>query len=216
METYKTLIDTAFKNAENNISKITNDIINMDGMSGTKTRHFYNNLLNTPDARYLEIGTWKGSSVCSAMCSNKANVICIDNWSEFGGPKSEFLTNFNKFRGQNNAYFIENDCYKVDVSTLPKFNIYMYDGNHTNESHYKALLHYYNCLDDVFIFIVDDWNWKSVRDGTVNSIKKLNLSVLYEKEIRLTWDESHTPPLIASQTWHNGIYVAILKKTSEV
>ena len=27
----------------------------------------------------------------------------------------------------------------------------MYDGNHTNESYYNALLYYYNCLD-VFIF----------------------------------------------------------------
>ena len=96
METYKTLVETSFQNAENNISKITNDIITMDGMSGTKTRHFYNNLLNTEDARYLEIGTWKGSSVCSAMCGNKAKVVCIDNWSEFGGPKAEFLVNFEK------------------------------------------------------------------------------------------------------------------------
>jgi hypothetical protein len=212
METYKTLIETAFINAENNISKNINDIINMEGMSGTKTRHFYNNLLNTEDSRYLEIGTWKGSSVCSAMCGNKAKVVCIDNWSEFGGPKSEFLVNFEKFKGENQAIFIENDCYKVDVSKLPKFNIYMYDGNHTNESHYKALLHYYNCLDDVFIFIVDDWNWKDVRDGTLNSIEKLKLKILYEKEIRLTWDNSHTPQPQAKDTWWNGIYVAILKK----
>jgi hypothetical protein len=212
METYKTLIEISFQNAENNLSKITNDIISIDGMSGTKTRHFYNNLLNIPDARYLEIGTWKGSSVCSAMCENKAKVICIDNWSEFGGPKNEFLVNFEKFKGENEATFIENDCYKVDVSILPKFNIYMYDGNHTNESHYKALLHYYNCLDDVFIFIVDDWNWKDVRDGTINSIQKLNLKVLYEKEIRLTWDDSHTSQPEASDTWWNGIYVAILQK----
>lgn len=212
METYKTLVETAFQNAENNISKITSDIINMDGMSGTKTRHFYNNLLNTENARYLEIGTWKGSSVCSAMCGNKAKVTCIDNWSQFGGPKNEFLVNFKKFKGENDAIFIENDCYKIDVSVLPKFNIYMYDGNHTNENHYKALSHYYECLDDVFIFIVDDWNWKDVRDGTINSIQKLKLKVLYEKEIRLTWDNSHTPGPTASQTWWNGIYVAILQK----
>ena len=212
METYKTLIETAFKNAENNISKNTNDIINMEGMSGTKTRHFYNNLLTTEDARYLEIGTWKGSSVCSAMCGNKAKVVCIDNWSEFGGPKLEFLVNFEKFKGENEATFIENDCYNVDVSVLPKFNIYMYDGNHTNESHYKALLHYYDCLDDIFIFIVDDWNWKDVRDGTINSIQKLNLKVLYDKEIRLTWDNSVTPEPDLSKTWWNGIYVAILQK----
>ena len=212
MNKYKYLIETAFKNAEDNISKITDDIISMEGMSGTKTRHFYNNLLNTEDARYLEIGTWKGSSVCSAMCGNKANVICIDNWSEFGGPKSEFLENFNKFKGNNNATFIENDCYQVDVSTLPKFNIYMYDGNHSNESHYKALLHYYECLDNIFIFIVDDWNWVDVRNGTYDSIKKLNLKVLYEKEIRLTWDNSVTPEPLLSKTWWNGIYVAILQK----
>lgn len=214
METYKILVETAFQNAENNISKITNDIIEMEGMSGIKTRHFYNNLLNTDNARYLEIGTWKGSSVCSAMCNNKAMVVCIDNWSEYGGPKTEFLVNFKKFKGENDATFIENDCFKVDVSKLPKFNIYMYDGNHSNESHYKALLHYYNCLDDVFIFIVDDWNWSDVRNGTLNSIHRLNLKVLYEKEVRLTWDNSYTPNQQSRDTWWNGIYIAILQKQS--
>jgi hypothetical protein len=216
MEAYKTLIENSFQNAENHISKITDDIIQMEGMSGTKTRHFYNNLLNTEDARYLEIGTWKGSSVCSAMCNNKATVVCIDNWSEFGGPKLEFIANFEKFKGENKAIFIEGDCFKINVSRLmtqiSKFNIYMYDGNHTNESHYKALLHYYDCLDDMFIYIVDDWNWEDVRNGTLTAIQNLNLKVLYENEVRLTWNNSHTPQPEASDTWWNGIYVAILHK----
>lgn len=213
MENYKNHIELSFQNAENNISKITQDIINMEGMTGINTRHFYNNLLNMPDARYIEIGTWKGSSVCSAMCGNKAEVVCIDNWSEFGGPKYEFLYNFEKFKGENDAMFIENDCFNVDVSTLSKFNIYMYDGNHTNESHYNALLHFYNCLDDIFIFIVDDWNWKDVRAGTLRSIEKLNLKNFYSKEIRTTNDDTH--PAWGSpeqQRWHNGIYVSILQK----
>jgi len=209
---YRTLVRTAFQNAEKGVSKITEEIINMDGMSGKKTRHFYNNLLNTDDARYLEIGTWKGSSVCSAMYKNKAKVVCIDNWSLYGGPKTEFLENFEKFKGDNDASFIEDDCFKVDVSALPKFNIYMYDGDHSYDSQYKALSHYYHCLDETFIFIVDDYNWWMVRDGTFDAIQKLNLKVLYEKEIRLTWNEDHTPQPLASQTWHNGIYVAILQK----
>ena len=212
MEYYINLVETASQNAENDSSKITNDIIQMDGMSGKKTRHFYNNLLNTEDARYLEIGTWKGSSVCSAMCNNKATVVCIDNWSEYGGPKREFLVNFEKFKGENDAIFIEDDCFKVDVSTLPKFNIYMYDGNHSHESQYKALSHYYECLDDIFIYIVDDWNCYLVRDGTIDAIRQLKLKVLYEKEIRLTWNNSHTPQPEASDTWWNGIYIVILQK----
>jgi len=207
-------IENAFEKAEKGQSKIDTEILNMEGMTGKKTRHFYNNLLNKDDARYLEIGTWKGSSVCSAMCGNKANVTCIDNWSEFDGPKDEFLKNFNKYKGENNANFIEQDCYKVDISQLSKFNIYMYDGNHTHDSHYKALIHYFNCLDDIFVFIVDDWNWIDVRNGTYDSIKKLNLSVLYEKEIRLTDNNSHTAEPIARETWWNGIYVAVLQKQS--
>ena len=207
-------IETAFEKAEKGESKITNEILTMQGMTGIKTRHFYNNILNIDDARYLEIGTWKGSSVCSAMCRNKANVVCIDNWSELGGPKDEFLMNFNTYKGENNAIFIEEDCFKVDISQFSKFNIYMYDGNHSNENHYKALVHYYNCLDDMFIFIVDDWNWKDVRNGTRESFKHLNLSILYEREIRTTNDDSHPEWGSEKQVqWHNGIYVTILQKS---
>jgi len=210
---YISLVFHALQFAENNQSKLPLEILEMEGMSGKKTRHFYNHLLNFEDARYLEIGTWKGSSVCSAMYGNSANVLCIDNWSEFGGPKAEFLHNFEKYKGKNQASFLEQDCFQVDVAKLRnKFNIFMYDGNHTRDSHYKALLHYYDCLDDEFIFIVDDWNWADVREGTYDAIKKLNIKILYEKEIRLTWDNSDTLQPIATETWWNGIYIGVLQK----
>ena len=211
-ELYKQHIDLCLQNAEAGQSKINSDILAMDGMTGTKTRHFYNNLLNTVDARYLEIGTWKGSSVCSAMNSNTAFVTCIDNWSEFGDARDEFLVNFDKYKGDNKASFIEANCFEVNVATLPKFNIFMYDGNHTEDSHYKALLHYYECLDDVFILIIDDWNWDCVRNGTSRAITNLNLKVMYEKSIRLTSDNSHSPMDEAAATWWNGIYIAVLQK----
>jgi len=207
-------IRTSFSNADGGVSKINQTLKDMEGMSGLKTRHFYNNLLDMQDARYLEIGTWKGSSVCSAMYGNRAKVVCIDNWSEFGGPKSEFITNFNNFKGNNEAYFIEADCFKVDVNNLPKFNIYMYDGNHTKDSHYKALHHYFPCLDDEFIFIVDDWNWKDVREGTMKCIKDLNLQKLFEHCIFTSFNNEHPEPGSELQkNWHNGIYVALLKKS---
>lgn len=212
MEKYKQLIEKSFANAELGNSKITDGILSIQGMSGTKTRHFYNSLLSVDGMRYLEIGTWKGSSVCSAMCGNNNTVVCIDNWSEFGGPKEEFLTNFNQFKGDNDARFIEDDCYNIDISTLPKFNIYMYDGNHTEDSHYRALKYYYECLDDVFIYIVDDWNCKEVRDGTERAIKELKCNVMYQHNIRLTWDDTHTPFNIAETSWWNGIFVAIIQK----
>ena len=214
MVAYITHVQKSMEAAKDEKSKVTPDILCMEGMSGILTRHFYNNIMSMDDARYLEIGTWKGSSVCSAMCNNKATVVCIDNWSEFGGPKQEFLENFEKFKGENNARFIESDCFAVDITTLPKFNVYMFDGNHEEESHYKALVHFYDCMDDEFIFIVDDWNWKKVRDGTRESFRKLNLEILYETEIRTTFDDTH-PPWGSNQqlAWHNGIFVAVIRKT---
>jgi hypothetical protein len=143
------------------------------------------------------------------MFENKAKVICIDNWSEFGGPKNEFISNFSKFKGENDATFIEKDCLSVDVKSLPKFNIYLYDGEHTYDSQYKALSYYLECLYETFIFIVDDWNFKTVRDGTLDAVKMLNLKILYKKEIFTTNTDSKWQ---ACSKWHHGIFVAVLQK----
>ena len=37
-------VEYAFEQAEQGVSNITPDIIAMEGMTGKKTRHFYNNL----------------------------------------------------------------------------------------------------------------------------------------------------------------------------
>jgi hypothetical protein len=203
-------VKLSLEEAEKNNSLITNEIINLDGMSGTKTRHFYNNIVrNTPDSRYLEIGTWKGSTTCAAMCGNTSTVLCIDNWVQFGGPKDEFIANFNNYKGANNATFLEKDCFNLDVKTLGKFNIYMYDGEHSRDSHFKALTYYYEALDDTFIYIVDDWNWVDVRQGTLDAIQHLGLEVEFCHEIRTTQNNSTTTD---RSGWWNGAYVAVLKK----
>ncbi len=198
-----------FENAENGISKIDNEIKGMEGMTGIKTRHFYNNLLTIEDSRYLEIGTWKGSSVCSAMCGNSSKILCVDNWSEFGGPKEEFLNNFEKYKGRNQATYIEVDCFSIDVNSIGKYNIYMYDGNHTYESHYKSLTYFIDSMEDEFILIVDDWNWEQVRSATNNSITDLNLTTLWSKEIKLNENNETTHD---RDGWWNGIAVFLLKK----
>jgi len=216
MTDYKNHITYSINSAQQDKSKITRDILNLEGMSGSRTRHLYNNLCSMEDCRYLEIGTWKGSTVCAAMCGNSASVTCVDNWSEFNGPKNEFLNNFYKFKGLNNANFIENDCFKIDVSSLPKYNIYLYDGDHSELSHYRALSYYINCLDDTFIYLCDDYNWKQVRDGTQSAIKDLGLNVLFETQIRTTNDDTHPPHGSALQKlWHNGIYISVLQKTKK-
>jgi hypothetical protein len=205
-------MEAAFRQADLGVSKITDEIVRLDGFSGMKTRHFYNNLLDRDDARYLEVGTWKGSSACSAMYKNKANVVLIDNWSEFNGPRDECLSNIVRFKGDNTVVFIEKDSWSVDVSKIPKRNIYMYDGDHDEQSHYRALTHFYECLDDVFTFVVDDWNWDRVRKGTFDAIRDLELNIIEEHEIRLSQDGSYTEQ---KDGWWNGIYACVLSKNKD-
>ena len=95
---------------------------------------------------------------------------------------------------------------------MGKFNIYMYDGNHTETSHFQALNHYLSCLDDEFIYLIDDWNWKPVRNGTIRSIKDNKCEILYQKVIRTTDDNSHANPSGQNSDWHNGISIFVLKK----
>lgn len=207
--TYIDIVNNSFILAEQNRSLIDIGILQMSGMSGSKTRHFYNNICSYPDIKYLEIGTWKGSTVCSAMCNNNNTVVCIDNFNQFDGPKEEFLNNFNKYKGLNNALFIEGDCFQIDKSSLPKFNIYLYDGDHEYQDHYKALEYYIDIMDDMFVFIIDDWNWEKIRNGTKDAIKDLGLNIVYHKEIFTTHlnDVDYTG-------WWNGICVYILSKNT--
>lgn len=203
IETYKTMIETSFENAQKNQS----NIMEQYDYCPRKILHFLNNIVSYHDSRLLRIGI---SCISSFMYGNKAKIICIppDN-SELGFDKMSFLKMFEKFKGDNEAIFIDMDWLEVDTTTLPQFNMYMCDGNHNSYNRLKCLLHYYSCLDEIFIFIINQWNFNAVKMETKDLFKNVNLKVLYEKEIIINFK----PPSSELQdTWWNGIYVAILQK----
>lgn len=204
--------------AKNGKSKISQEILDYEGYSGVMTRHFYNNLLNNPfhnDTRYLEIGTWNGSSSISAIYKNKIiDSMFVDNWSQFGGTTEKFLEAIQTFGNTKSQYqFIENDCWKIDLKKLKKYNVYLFDGDHSELDHYKSLEYFYPVLEDVFIFIVDDWNWPNVRDGTMRAIYHLKFKVLFRHEEFMSWEDTlDMPNHIGKNKWWNGIGIFLLKK----
>ena len=213
----------SIQQANNGISMLPPDIFSMEGMTGLRTKHFYNNMLRLENANLLEIGCYKGSSTCSFMHGNSASITCIDNWNDFilnelhnhvpkDGPIQEFINNTAIYKGKKRFTFYNEDCFTIDTSKLDKFNIYLYDGDHSYESQYKALTYYIDRMEDVFIFIVDDWNDERVRRGTMDAIRDLGLNNVWHHEIRLTQNNEHTPPEEAYRSWWNGCYLCILKK----
>lgn len=188
----------------------------MNGASGKKYRYFINNLIGSiDDARYLEIGTWAGSTACSALYGNKVKTICVDNWAEFGGPKETFFSNIQQLESPDIDFsFIESDFNLIDFTNIGKFNVYLYDGAHSEQDQYNGIIKVLPALDDEFILIVDDWNWPSGRNGTIRAMEDANLKIISSIEIRtLQQNVSWGPDIIAADSdWHNGYFIALLKK----
>lgn len=214
----------SIQNASNNISSISpyegkgQQILGFEGYTGTKTRHFYNNICSSKlGVRYLEVGTWYGSSSISAVYQNQIDdALFVDNWSQFGGNSDVFKDNLEKYVTKTSKYdFIEGDCWKIDTESLKskKFNVYLYDGEHFYSDQYKALSHFLPALDDQFIFMIDDWNWPQVRDGTMDAIRDLKLNVQFRHEIFLGPDDLEgMPNHKGKDSWWNGVGIFLLSK----
>ncbi len=190
-------------------------LISMDGMSGKKYRYFINNLVRQISGpRYFEIGCWAGSTASSAIYGNKLSVLCVDNWSEFGGPKEAFMENIAKAKGGSCEFrFIEDDFRNLDYEKLNfDANIYLFDGPHGEQDQYDGVRLALPALQEEFVLIVDDWNWTAVRDGTKRAISDCKLSVQSCVEIRTTTNETHPSMQMQNSDWHNGYFFAHIQR----
>jgi hypothetical protein len=211
-------VRSCFEEASNDQGKLTEYVLNIDGMSGKKFRYFLNNLMaKVSNPRYLEVGSWAGSTFCSAIFGNTLRAVAIDNWSQFGGPVNHFfinLANCTSVAARTSVIF--EDFRKVDFGALGKFNVYLFDGPHAYEDQYDGLIRAWNGLTEEFVFIVDDWNWDAVRAGTMDAIRDLGLEVQMKIEVRTTQDNSH-PAIGGKQSdWHNGYFISVLRKNGAV
>jgi Glycosyl transferase family 90 len=207
-------VELALRRALAGEGKLPAEVLSLEGMSGRKYRLFINNLIESiADARYLEVGVWMGSTLCSAVYGNSVHAVGIDNWSQFGGPASQFLTNLSRFKTADaNVSFLESDFRAISFSCLGRFNVYLFDGPHLAKDQRDGVAFALPALEDSFVLIVDDWNWADVREGTMAALRELALSVEYMTEVRTTLDGSHPQAAGQHSDWHNGYLFAILSK----
>ena len=184
----------------------------MAGMSGKTYRHFINRYVSMhEDTRYLEVGSWHGSTACAAAYGNDVSICCVDDWSLFEGSRTQFILNIGKaMTKRGNCKLIEADFRKVDFSTLGLFNIYMFDGPHSEQGQYDGITLAQPALENNFTLVVDDWNWEETRTGTLRAIQDLNLLVDASIEIRTTFNGEHPKPEHSREksNWHNGYFIA--------
>lgn len=215
----------AFHKALESKHKLPEYVLSMEGMSGIKYRYWINNFISSQESpRYLEIGSWKGSTACSAMAGNKLSLTCIDNWSQFSHStqtKNVFLRNVKRCsNSKTNLKVIENNFKEVDYKSIGKFNIYLFDGPHFEQDQYDGIKLALPALDKTFVLIVDDWNWEQVQNGTFKALNDYKITTCCSITVKTdrnspapTNNSSEISPellktLKIPTDWHNGYFIA--------
>ena len=218
-----TAINNAYEKSINEESKCSDFTLNIEGLTSNKIKHFLNNLCNTKDVRYLEVGTWHGATFCSAIENNNVQAICIDSWhtntiepmrevegwkSKDGNPLEIFQKNLQSVKGKNNVQGFNEPVESLDLTKIPyTCNIVFYDGDHSFESTKNFLDRYYEKFEETMILIVDDWNWPQIKNATQQHIEQKEYKVLYEKLIETTGEDP--------QDFWNGLGIFVLRKKKE-
>lgn len=208
-------INHAKKSYENAMKKKSKLNENLEFMTDTKCNskygiisyyHLVNNLCSLKNSSHLHIGLYTGGSFVGALYKNQdllKSKIGIDWFLDDWGYHDIFNKVCNKYLIPNQYQVISTDCFNVDKSIFTNpIDIYVYDADHSTEAHAKAFTYYNDILANVFIAVVDDWNWEQVRTGTFNGFDQLEYSILYQNEIPAADDKG------------NGQYVAVIKKPS--
>jgi hypothetical protein len=196
-------VETSIERANEHQSKLDRAALLPRGFTSPKVRHLLNNLGSLDGLDHLEVGVHRGATFVATNYRNAlASSTAIDNWSEFAEDetvKAEFVRHTTALLRPGSYRFFEQDCFSVTREQLrAPINFYTYDGEHSHESQARALTHFYPMLDDVFVFVVDDYGWAQVKSGTEEAIATLGLTTLYQREL--------------GEGWWNGLFVGVLAK----
>jgi len=207
IESVKNAIDMAERgesNCDNDCIGVSRDTPTVQ--TGPATRRLLNNLLAAGEQTYLEVGMYYGNSFAAAINGNKFKCAYgID--SLIVGPssalKESILEKIKQWHTPSNGMVVTffEDCFKFDVSRIPDpITVYMYDADHTKEGHRKGITHFWPCLADRFVLIVDDWNWEDVRKGTEIGLGEVNSKILFNTT------------LLNMDKYYNGLSVWLIEK----
>lgn len=174
----------ALRDAQRDVHRLAPAVFEVAGMSGYRTRMFYNNLLaRLPGAHYLEVGSWRGSTLIAALANNTdhAQAVAIDNWSEFYGSSEPLRENVQRVLpevriGSPQLRVLEQDVFAIDFAReglTGWADVYLYDGSHepTLQEREFAVVLDQNVLRRPCLVVVDDWVSPNVSLPTLRAME---------------------------------------------
>lgn len=137
-----------------------------------------------PGHAFVNVGVWNGFTFLAAMAANGEKAcIGVDNFSEFGGPKQDFLARFVEHRTPSHRFF-DRDYVDFFAAGLDRpLGVYLYDGEHGYENQYRGLMIADPFYAEDAIVIVDDTNLDRARDATLQfcADSRLDWEVVFDR-----------------------------------
>ena len=193
------------KNEEKSDLILKKELLKIDSMSTFAIGYVINKICQelNDNENYVNIGVWKGFSMIAGMLNTNCNVYGNDNFSQFDGPKKEFIRKFNSLKNEEKHFFYECD-YKdffKDFEKLKKsISFYYYDGEHTYKNQFENLIIAKEYFKSGTIILVDDVNFQEVESGTKDFISKYPNEYKIIKDIKTANNHCHP-------SYWNGLFL---------
>jgi hypothetical protein len=208
------LIKEAIERGLRRESNLTPLALSVPMLGSLNIRHLLNNL-GSLSTVYCDHGSHVGGSYCSAVFKNTnlTNAISIDSWASDATEGHHYEQDFRDNAlimtpPETELQIIKSDSFSVDLSEIhQKIDFYYFDGSHDYLSQRKALTYYLPVLADIFLYAVDDYMLKEVREGAQDGIVESGCEILFEREFE-------TDSEYSNESFWRSWYVCLLKKKS--
>ena len=118
---------------------------------------------------FVEVGTFRGTSLIAAMLGNDGDFVAIDDFSFRDASRQQLEENLRRFGLDGRAAVLEGDAFAVlrgDALGDRRVGVYYYDAGHAYEQQLEALRLIEPHLATRALLVVDDTDWDDVRRAT--------------------------------------------------
>jgi predicted O-methyltransferase YrrM len=114
---------------------------------------------------YVEVGTYRGTSLIAAMLGNDGDFVALDNWSMGEGSREQLELNLARFGLAGRPVLLEGDAFETLRSGALEgrtVGVYYYDNGHEYEQQLDGMRLIEPYLASPALVIVDDTDWERV------------------------------------------------------
>jgi len=114
---------------------------------------------------YVEVGTYRGTSLIAAMFDNTGDFVALDNWSMGDGSREQLDLNLARFGVTGRTEILEGDAFETLRSGALEgrtVGVYYYDNGHEYEQQLEGMRLIEPYLASPALVIVDDTDWERV------------------------------------------------------